>query len=379
MKVVRRLFVAVFALFFFLIVCVPTAADLLRFQDVGSGTDTFDAVEWVYQKQVDFGTTETTFSPDRPVSLAELSGFLYRYAYLPAPKYTCGEALNAGDPSQWRYAAMHWSADCGLIPAENSPDYPTRTLSRGQAVEILFRYANNWEHRPMEVEGDPLAAYPDAPAEAFSREAWSWALSRGLLDSGETLRPDSPMTRGDVAVLLYRYRRYIEPNAQPLQCQIRYGIEPRGWQRLLIETGEQALGAEWVDGAYELGPDGIPAVIDCSGYVNWMFTSSGLHPYDDLECKPLWNSDVFVRLDARGYNETGLEFLTRVKSALKLGDLLVIHEKPGSGYHIMVYLGASRDGSYLLHSVAKHGVIYACYKDADYYMKHLYGVLRFEP
>lgn len=379
MKVLRRAAIAVFSLCFFLAACVPTAGDLLRFRDVASGSETFDAVEWVYQKQVDFGTSEATFSPDRPVTLAELSGFLYRYAYLPEPKYTYKDALNAGDPSQWRYAAMHWCADCGLIPAESSPDYPARSVSFGEALEILYRYAKNWEHRPMEVPEESQAAFSDIPAGYASRDSWNWAVSRDLLSSGQSVQPDSLLTRGQLAVLLFRYRSYHEPDAVPLQCRTLYGIEPRGWQRLLIETGERALGAKWEDGAYELGADGIPTVIDCSGFVNWMFTRSGLHPYHDLECKPLWNSDVFVRICGRKSTETGAEFLARVKTTLKFGDLLIIHEKHGSGYHIMVYLGPTEEGAYLLHSVANHGVIYACYKDTDYYMKYLYGVLRFQP
>ena len=110
-----------------------------------------------------------------------------------------------------------------------------------------------------------------------------------------------------------------------------------------------------------------------------MFTRSGLHPYNDLECKPLWDSDVFRRVDARGYNKTGEQFWARMKNKLKPGDLLLVHWDKYSGYHIMGYICPEGDGVCALQSLDYQGVDYYRFEADSYYLQNLYGVLRFCP
>lgn len=381
MRILRGISALLLAVFLTVVFGAVNTTELLRFRDVAAANPCYEAADWAVAIGLASPTSETEFSPNWTLTRAELAGFFYRYADYPEPKYTCKASLNAGEPGQWYYDPMHWCADWGLLAAEKRADYPGETVTRSEAVVALWHYAENWEHRPMEAEGDRLSAYADLPSDPEAQAAWRWAAARGLIveAEGASLRPDSPLTRGALVTLLYRYAAYRDGGEGLLRCEILCGLAPRGWQRLLLETAEKALGADWVDEAYELDADGIPTVIDCSGYVNWMFTSSGLHPYDDLDCRPLWDSDVFTRLDERGDRETGEQFYARIKGRLKLGDLLLVHENIYSGYHIMVYIGPAGDGAWVLQSLDYTGVDYFNFPADSYYLKNLYGVLRYNP
>ena len=381
MKLLRWLPAAALAFSLFFLSATEKTAELRRYRDVRPDSELAEAADWAVGNGLDSPTSETDFSPDWTLTRAELAGYFYRYAYLPEPKYTSGEALNAGEPDRWYYAPLHWCADWGMLRPDTREGFPAETATRNEALVMLYHYAENWERRSVEVRDDHLAGFTDVPQDPDARAAWNWAAANGLLvgAEGSRLFPDRPVTRGQLATLLFRFSGCNDPAQKALRCRSFCGAAPRGWQRLLIETAERAIGAKWEDGSYQLGEDGIPTVIDCSGYVNWMFTASGLHPYDDLECRPLWDSDVSTRVDARGDRETGAQFYARIRGRLKPGDLLLVHRDKNSGFHVMVFIRATKDGAYVLQSLDFQGVDYALFQNDSYYLSNLYGVMRFEP
>ena len=134
-----------------------------------------------------------------------------------------------------------------------------------------------------------------------------------------------------------------------------------------------------MDEAYELGPDGIPTVIDCSGFVNWCFSYTGIRPYADMDCKPLWESDTFTRLLEKQTGEKGSDFLLRCLGQLQPGDLLF--NRSSSGNHVMIFLFAGPETLYVLHSRADVGVRAEALRISESisYVRNLYGVMRHLP
>lgn len=356
----------------------PRARAAGPFTDVPENAYYRKPVLWAYEEKITAGTSSTTFSPKSKLSFAEIATFLYRYAYSPTAHYT--QPALARWRGQYYYMPLSWCCDFGLIaPAQVSgANHPKNKLTRDDFVEILYRYATLWEKRPTDFEADCLAPYADAPAEAEARRAWSWAVSAGIVrgTAAHSLSPQKQLNRAEFVTMLYRF----ETQAEPLRGEALMGRRLRGWQRTLLEAGELAWGAPWVDEAYVLGADGIPTVIDCSGIVNWVFRYTGLRPYEDMDCAPLWASGIFPHVFERSAGENGLAFFLRCQEQLLPGDLLLLHSA-NSGYHIMIYLGATASELYVFHARAGKGVCAEAIpiSESSGYITKQIGVMRHIP
>lgn len=371
-----------------LLLCGPVpvaqAASDLPFEDVKPGKWYYEAVRWAYENGITSGTSETTFSPHQELSCSQISQFLYRYAYSPIPHYEYADAF-ADYESRYFYASINWVCDFGIVPLEEVSDgnRPGDKLTRNRFVNLLYRYAVNWEHRSVATEADHLGVYEDVPTDETEREAWNWAVEIGMISgtSSTTLSPEKILTRAEFVTMLYRY----ETQDEMLRGEILIGKRLRGWQRTLLETGELAYGVPWVNFAYELGPDGIPTEIDCSGIQEWTYTYSGIYKAPNLDCAQLWASDHFTRIftragTAKAYSETGWAFINRIRRELRPGDLIFC----GLGdtrHHMMMYLSSDASYVYVFHSRSGVGVCVEAIPNTDlsYYLKNAYGVKRHIP
>lgn len=369
-----------------LVLCVLPAASAAEhpFADVADGIYYHDPVVWAYREGITAGTSETTFSPDLELSYAEICTFLYRYAYSPAAHYT--EERLSDYAGQFFYDPINWCCDFGVLPIEEitGERCPLTVMTRNDYVCFLYRYAARWEKRSVEVSGNRLGGYDDAPEEEPLRAAWNWAVDRGVVSgtSSYTLSPEMTVTRAQFVTMLYRYNEYrvdMRPAPQ-LRIDTLMGRRLRGWQRTLAETGELACGVPWKNYSYQLGPDGIPTLIDCSGIVNWVFSFSGIYPYPDLDSRPLWESDYFTRVDEKQSGESGFAFYNRVAGSLKRGDLMFCGSS-NADYHVMVFLGANADYLFVYHSTSLTGTCVQAlpYSSSTKYLAILYGVKRYIP
>ena len=79
---------------------------------------------------------------------------------------------------------------------------PDRTTTRAMAVTMLYR-----------LEGEPDAAasgFADVPADAYYADAVAWAQANDIVNgvSETAFAPDDPVTREQMAAVLYRYASY---------------------------------------------------------------------------------------------------------------------------------------------------------------------------
>lgn len=91
----------------------------------------------------------------------------------------------------------HFRYMIGVSPTEFAPNAP---ITRGQFVTILHRIAD-------EKATDGSFPFRDVPKESYYRDAISWAAEKGIIKGiSETLfAPDAPLTREQMATILYRY------------------------------------------------------------------------------------------------------------------------------------------------------------------------------
>ena len=224
---------------------VPTAAAASKFADVPSGAYYADAVDWAVGKEITNGTAATSFSPNNSCTRAEMATFLYRLA---------GQhSMNTSNPFRdvangaYYYDAVIWASTMGITSGVTKTEFaPNMTVTRAQAVTMLYRYAGS-----PPVSG--TVPFADVPANAYYKEAVMWGKETGVVagTSSTTFSPNDPCTRAQIVTLLYRLMGGANTTAIP-----RYPV-------VLVHG---LLG--W--GSY----DQINSILPY-----WGFTSGGIAPY----------------------------------------------------------------------------------------------------
>jgi hypothetical protein len=193
-----RVLLAVLALSVGLLPAVQAQAATQTFSDVPSDSYYATAVAWLVDQGITTGTTETTFSPDEPVTRGQMAAFLWRYAGRPAP----GVAMPFTDVpvDAYYYNAVSWLVGAGITTGTSATTFsPDEPVTRGQMAAFLWRYAG---------EPEPSGAMPftDVPTDAYYYNAVSWLVGAGITagTSATTFSPDEPMTRGQTAAFLWR-------------------------------------------------------------------------------------------------------------------------------------------------------------------------------
>ena len=104
----------------------------------------------------------------------------------------------------WAYDAIQYVYGEGLMAGTSGSTFnPEGTTTRGQIVTILWR-----------LSGSPVVNYlmdfDDVDPAAYYAEAIRWAVSEGIAGGygGGVFGPDDPITREQLAVMLYRYAQH---------------------------------------------------------------------------------------------------------------------------------------------------------------------------
>ena len=126
----------------------PAAAEPAPFTDVSSDAWYADAVAWAAQTGAVKGTSETTFSPDTPVTREQLAAILYRYAQAQGKGFTGAwmfplDYSDAADVSEWANEAMHWMTMKGVITGMGDGTLaPGANATRAQIATMFMRFAD---------------------------------------------------------------------------------------------------------------------------------------------------------------------------------------------------------------------------------------------
>lgn len=156
------------------------------------------AVDALHQAGVINGTAPGTFSPNQPVTLAELATML---AHLQAGSATSTSNVPAATPT-WARNALAWALTSGVLSGIQGLGTPDAPLTRAQAVRMLINAAG-LGHLASTLTATSITLSGQVPS--WARGALSLAIQLGLVQgSGGKLLADQPLTRAQVAVLLAR-------------------------------------------------------------------------------------------------------------------------------------------------------------------------------
>ena len=188
-----------FSLFFI------STADTMQFEDVSAENWFYDAVKYVYEKNLMNGVTETHFSPNTNLTRAMIVTILYRYDGEPAP---LGASVFSDVTSgAWYANAVLWAAENKIVSGYGGGLFgPSDDITREQLATILYNYAK-WKNLDVSRTSE-LSAYSDASEiSAWATPAMKWATAEGLI-TGRTqsnLAPTGTATRAEAATILMRF------------------------------------------------------------------------------------------------------------------------------------------------------------------------------
>ena len=168
------------------------------FADVPANAYFADAVKWAVDKGVTNGLSDTIFGPYESCTRAQIVTFLWRAAGSPEPK----AASNFTDlPASAYYAkAVAWAIENGITNGMTETTFaPNATCTRGQSVTFLYR--------ALKGTASGSTNFTDAKSDAFYADAVNWAAEQGVVNGypDGTFRPEAPITRQEMATMLYRY------------------------------------------------------------------------------------------------------------------------------------------------------------------------------
>lgn len=175
-----------------------TGNPVLPFTDVPTNGWYADSVAWAVQEGITKGTSDTTFSPDRICTHAQILTFLWRAAGEPA--YT-GKAPHSV-PSYYA-DGVAWA--CGQnwlkIPDSQADVYGEGgSCTRAQAVWYIWSAMG--QPKPTKT-----ANFSDMPDNLSMIQAISWAVEKGITKgdgSDSIFNPDKICSRAHIMTFLYR-------------------------------------------------------------------------------------------------------------------------------------------------------------------------------
>jgi lysophospholipase L1-like esterase len=169
-----------------------------RFSDLACADEAEkEAVSQVYEAGLMEGISDSLFAPTQAATREALALTLYRLAGSPQT-----EALTFSDVSpDWEsYSAICWAVSQGLLETQDSFG-PKRSITRGVLVSALYGYYQLKGGEVLAMTG--LGRFSDQsslPPE--QRTAWGWALHENLLSASSELRPQSMVSRLQLAQAL---------------------------------------------------------------------------------------------------------------------------------------------------------------------------------
>ena len=113
----------------------------------------------------------------------------------------------------WFYEAVQYVYDKGMMTGVSADRVaPASTTTRGMIVTILYRL----ENEPAVSGG---SAFTDVESGAWYADAVAWAAANDIVNgtSATTFAPNSPITREQMATMLYRFAQYKGMDAVTLQ------------------------------------------------------------------------------------------------------------------------------------------------------------------
>ena len=179
----------------------------MPFTDVSRGQWFYDAVSFVYWRDIMDGVTSTQFAPDATTTRAMVVQILYRMAGSPtvrgsSPFYDVSNGA-------WYADAVIWAEANDIVNGMTTTTFaPNTAVTREQLATMLYRYAQYRHYNTSAGENTNILSYYDANRiSEYAFSALQWACGEGIMDGTGTgyLSPQGQATRAQLAAMLMRF------------------------------------------------------------------------------------------------------------------------------------------------------------------------------
>lgn len=176
-----------------------------NFEDLDSTAWYHESVDFVLDRGLMIGMSDTVFSPNSTLTRAQFICILYRMAGSPEPK-TAGLPFLDVPASTWYTKAVAWAYQNSIALGTSMTTFtPNAGISREQMVVFLFRYAQFCD-LDTTCEGTLEAFHDAGKVSAYAKDAMVWAVQYGIIlgDQGN-LNPMGTSRRVEAAAVAMRY------------------------------------------------------------------------------------------------------------------------------------------------------------------------------
>lgn len=179
----------------------------MPFTDVSRGQWFYDAVSFVYWRDLMDGVTSTQFAPDATTTRAMVVQILYRMAGSPtvrgsSPFYDVSNGA-------WYADAVIWAEANDIVNGMTTTTFaPNTAVTREQLATMLYRYAQYRHYNTSAGANTNILSYYDANRiSEYAFSALQWACGEGIVDGTGTgyLSPQGQATRAQLAAMLMRF------------------------------------------------------------------------------------------------------------------------------------------------------------------------------
>ncbi len=175
-----------------------------RFLDVLPSMSCYKAVDWAAENGIVGGTSDTTFSPGADCNRAQFALMLYRLAGKPEVDLSKNPFKDLPSSTGIQKAIV-WAYTQGIVNGTSSTTYsPSDNITRAQLILMMYKMAGKPDVTGLTCPFKDLKGLT-----ANTKKAIIWAYNNGIVSgtSSTTFGPKSNCTRGQLAIILYRYNK----------------------------------------------------------------------------------------------------------------------------------------------------------------------------
>ena len=176
------------------------------FADVAADSWYSGAVAFASGHELFNGTSDTTFTPDAPMTRGMLAQVLHNLES--NPDALGGSAFADVQSGAWYAEAVAWASREGIVTGYGGGAFgPDDSITREQLAVMLYRYAGAMGYDTAQG-GTALWAYADySQVSAYAWEAMNWAVESGIIrgTAAGILSPGTNAGRVAAAAMLQRF------------------------------------------------------------------------------------------------------------------------------------------------------------------------------
>lgn len=201
-----------FALLLLLCTIGITASALPAFTDVPEDAWYAESVDYAVSNGLFSGTSDTTFSPDAPMTRAMFVTALGRMSGVGTDSIKDNKAFTDVDFNSWYGPYVIWAYKNGLVNGTSETTFsPDQNITREQIAAIISNYLDTLGLQLPADENAPAAFTDDASISSWAVDAVAAMRKSGFMQgNGNAFEPQKTLSRAEAATVLMRLHKFLE-------------------------------------------------------------------------------------------------------------------------------------------------------------------------